>query len=334
MKKRSPFLWLIPLILLLLLIPFVVPSALVYAGAEEAVSLPVFTPVELGNPNPESLFPLPAPRDPNPTPYVPNPEGFVYDGDGIPWEYRDGTIYVKVETREILDTKVFFTWVQIADPSQLRAHVTGETNPVKLAKKLNTVLAINGDWYSVRGGGIIYRNGTLMRSPQRGDRHDTLIIDDQGDFHIIHHATQEDFAPYEGHIMHSFMFGPGLVVDGELMTSNEDIFVKNIYGSGAGMGMHLKCQRQVLCQMGKLQDLIISTEGPTDKRRENGFTGIEIAQLAYDMGAVNAYNLDGGNSTCLALNGIRLNRLGKGSVRDVSDIVYFITAEQASAAAE
>ena len=35
MKKRHPLLWLIPLILLLLLIPFMVPSALPYAGAEE-----------------------------------------------------------------------------------------------------------------------------------------------------------------------------------------------------------------------------------------------------------------------------------------------------------
>ena len=40
MKKRLSPLWLVPLILLLLLIPFVVPSALPYAGAEgKAVSL-------------------------------------------------------------------------------------------------------------------------------------------------------------------------------------------------------------------------------------------------------------------------------------------------------
>ena len=40
MKNKSPLLWLIPLILLLLLVPFLVPSALTYAGAEEA-DLPV-----------------------------------------------------------------------------------------------------------------------------------------------------------------------------------------------------------------------------------------------------------------------------------------------------
>ena len=317
------FLRVAAILILIAFTAFLVPSSMPSAEAED-YEVPAYVPVEL---EAESVEPLPMGDK---APYAPLESGYLPDEAG----YVDPTISVRIEKMRAYETDIRLVWVQIADPSQLRAHVTGETNPVKLAKKLNTVLAINGDWYSVRGGGIIYRNGTLMRSPQRGDRHDTLIIDDQGDFHIIHHATQEDFAPYEGHIMHSFMFGPGLVVDGELMTSNEDIFVKNIYGSGAGMGMHLKCQRQVLCQMGKLQYLIISTEGPTDKRRENGFTGIEIAQLAYDMGAVNAYNLDGGNSTCLALNGIRLNRLGKGSVRDVSDIVYFITAEQASAAAE
>ena len=34
MKKNRPLLWLVPLIVLLLLVPFIVPSALPYAGAE------------------------------------------------------------------------------------------------------------------------------------------------------------------------------------------------------------------------------------------------------------------------------------------------------------
>ena len=51
MKKKQTALWLIPLILLLLLIPFIVPSSLSVAGAE-SVDLPVFEPVVLSNPNP------------------------------------------------------------------------------------------------------------------------------------------------------------------------------------------------------------------------------------------------------------------------------------------
>ena len=67
MKKTHTLLWLIPLILLLMLVPFVVPSALSVAGAEE-VDLPVYDPVDLSNPDPDPLFPLPSPKEDNPTP--------------------------------------------------------------------------------------------------------------------------------------------------------------------------------------------------------------------------------------------------------------------------
>ena len=156
-------------------------------------------------------------------------------------------------------------------------------------------------------------------------------IDDEGNFHILHRPANdaEAFAPYEGHILHSFIFGPGLVIDGQLMTDDTETYVRNKYGSGAGMGLPVKAQRQALCQMGKLSYLIITTEGPNDKQdKEHGFTAAELGQLAYNMGAINAYNLDGGNSTFLSLNDVKLNRFGKGGIRDITDLIYFITAEE------
>ena len=117
------------------------------------------------------------------------------------------------------------------------------------------------------------------------------------------------------------------------MTDDTDTFVRNQYGSGAGMGLQNKTQRQAFCQMGELSYLIITTEGPSSKQdKDHGFTAAELAQLAYDAGAVNAYNMDGGNSACLALDGVKLNRFGKGGIREITDLVYFITAEEAPAA--
>jgi hypothetical protein len=163
MKKNRPLLWLIPLVVLLLLVPFIVPSALPYAGAE-STDLPVYAPVELENPNPEPLLPLPSPKEAFPTPYDAKAENFVMDeATGAPVEYRDSTLYVKIESRIVNNTRVYFTWVQIADPSQLRTLVTGETSPVKKAINVKAVVAINGDWYSGRREGVIYRNGVLIR---------------------------------------------------------------------------------------------------------------------------------------------------------------------------
>ena len=281
MTKKRALLWLIPTILLLLLIPFIVPSALTYAGAE-ALDLPEYNPVELTNPNPGAQLPLPDARGADLEHYSANPDGYVYDeATEAAWEYRDGTLYVKIENRMIGNTKVFFTWVQIADPTQLRTHVSQETSPIREAKKVNPVLAISGDWYSGRSEGIIYRNGVLMRAPKPFGNYDALIIDDQGDFHILYRPAADAFTPYEGHILHSFLFGPALVIDGELQ-----VFDKNNYGSGAGMGLPNKTQRQAICQMDKLSYLIITTEGPKDTNaKDGGFT-------AFTTTFENLYGLD------------------------------------------
>ena len=322
MKNPRIFLWLIPLILLLLLVPFVVPSALTYAGAESA-DLPAYAPVTLENPNPDPL-PMPDPKGIDTAGYAAHTDGFVFDeATQAAWEYRDGTIYVKIEVRTIDKTKVYFTWVQIADPTQLRTHCTGnESNPMTEARKVGALLAISGDWYTGRKEGIIYRDFVLMRPPHTFGDHDALIIDDEGWFHILYRPADNAFEPYTGHIMHSFLFGPGLVIDGQLQT-----FDGNNYGSGR-MGLHKPTQRQALCQMDKLSYLVITTEGPNESRG-GGFTVEQLAKLCYDMGAKNAYNLDGGNSACLILNNTKMNRFGKGGYRPITDLVYFVSAEPA-----
>ena len=215
----------------------------------------------------------------------------------------------------------------------MRTQITGETSPIKLSQRLKAVVAINGDWYSGRNEGTIYRNTVLMRAPKSvRERYDVLIVDDEGNFHILHRPKDDAIAPYEGHILHTFLFGPGLVIDGKLMTDDTDTFEKNIYGSGAGMGLNNRTQRQALCQMGELSYLILTTEGPTSKNdKDHGFTAGELARLAYDMGAINAYNMDGGNSACLTVGGVKLNRFGKGGIREITDMVYFITAEPPAA---
>ena len=330
MRKNRPLVWLIPLILLLLLIPFVVPSALTYAGAE-GDSLPVYAPVELAGKHPEPLS-MPDPSVPSPDHYEANPDCFIYDeATGLPCGYQDDTIYIKIETGMVRGNLVYFTWVQIADASQMRTFARrSDSYPDRMAKALDSLLAVNADWFSDRAGGIIYRNGVLMRAEKDAPRHDVLIIDDEGDCHILRHPSLDDFKPYEGHILHSFLFGPGLVINGELMTSDTETFVQNHYGTGNGMGLTNRTQRQIFCQMGKLSYLIITTEGPQETK-DGGFTAAEAADLAYAMGAVNAYNFDGGNSACVIMKNprantyVKLNRYKK-TARSIPDLIYFVTA--------
>ena len=80
--------------------------------------------------------------------------------------------------------------------------------------------------------------------------------------------------------------------------------------------------------MGPLSYLVITAEGP-EQSEGGGFSTDQMARLAYDMGAQQAFNLDGGTSACLVLGGERLNALGNGgkSNRAVGDMVYFVTLE-------
>ena len=123
--KKKLLVWLIPLILLLVLIPFIVPSALPDAGAEEAaLDLPEYEPVELANPAPGAVPTEEVPWGKKGTRekviWGPHINGFTTNEKGKNRGYLDGTISVKTDERTIDGTRVIFTWIQIADPSQIR----------------------------------------------------------------------------------------------------------------------------------------------------------------------------------------------------------------------
>ena len=53
---------------------------------------------------------------------------------------------------------------------------------------------------------------------------------------------------------------------------------------------------------------------------------LQFAQLAKELGAVTAYNLDGGDSTMLIFNNEKVNDKENQNTRDISDIIYFASA--------
>ena len=323
--QKKDLKWLIPLTLLLLCLPLLVPSAV----AEELpdwlkeADLPVYEPVELENPDAE---PLPLGDK---AVYKPRADGFLPDNAG----YLDSTLSVRIESRVIKDTRMQFTWIRIADPSQMRCapyrSFTSDSRAkaTMISRKVQgAVVAINGDWPASkekRKHGLVVRNGDLIRTKDC-ERYDSLSIDMAGDFHIIRHAAEADYAAYEGNILHSFVFGPALVIDGEKVTVDrkkkmEDAMIRHCEGwHGA--------QRNVLCQMGPLSYLIITSEGP-EQKKGTGLSIDEMSWLTYAIGAKQAFNLDGGSSTWLVLNDERINTMKTKNFRIVQDILYFATAE-------
>lgn len=263
----------------------------------------------------------PIPWDAEKMPYLPKAGGYLPDGAG----YKDESLDIRVETFRHEDTTVMAVYVTIQDPSQLRTVTASPHYPSKalapvaaMTKKVGAVLGINGDYFSFHNQGVVIRNARVLRNRPHEGR-DTLIIDDKGDFTILTPTTQEKLDAFEGNIIHAFCFGPGLVVDGQAITTTEDISINN--------GKNRKTQRMVIGQLGPLQYLILTNEGP-ENEGSVGFDLVQMAKLCKDKGMINAYNLDGGSSCTVALNNKKINARSSGKVRSVGDIICFASLEK------
>ena len=250
-------------------------------------------------------------------PYAPHQEAYLPEQTG----YHDDSLDIRVETFRRHDTTVMAVYVRLSDPSQLRTAMAAKPPSQKtmvvssMAKKNNAVLAINGDYFSFHQNGIVVRGGKMWRNRPDGKR-DILIVDDNGDFTILPQCRKEDYERYTGTVMHAFCFGPGLVVNGQALTSLEHADVGNAPAKAT--------QRIALGQTGPLEYLIIATEGPENKGSV-GFTILQMAELCQEMGCNNAYNLDGGSSSSVVLGGKKINALSTGKIRPVGDCIYFAT---------
>lgn len=236
-------------------------------------------------------------------------------------EYADPTISVRIETGRIHDTNYRIAYVKIADASQLRSEMASgyyseqTLQGTGLAKRVNAVLAINGDYFSYRTEGYTCRQGKTYRTRCDGLM-DVMILDENGDMHIIKQATNDQIAAFEGKPINGYTFGPGLIIDGERQTNFLD----------TGNGPNTNAQRMCLAQTGPLEYMCISSEGPEDP----GSVGMTLEQFndlvsSFDN-IQNAYNLDGGSSVTMVFKNKKVNSPDNPKRRPLSDIIYFATA--------
>lgn len=248
----------------------------------------------------------------------PRPEGYLPDTGG----YEDGSLSVKIETLREHETNILVARVKIADPSQLRTAMagrygtTGTVLPDRLAQRANAVLAINGDFFNFNSFGYLVRQGKLYRDKTNKSL-DVLIIDENADFHILIDPKPAQTHGFEGTIVNSFNFGPALVKDGEIVHTTKRMNV----------GLEKETQRMGIGQLGPLEYICVAAEGP-EQKGSDGLTIPEFAQLMKDLGAVQAYNLDGGSSSAMMLGGEKINARSTKKIRPICDILYFSTLEQ------
>ena len=249
---------------------------------------------------------------------TPIAENFTENG------YRDETIIVEMDKQRMFDSDVYIAYVKIATPSQIRTAVAGKklgsssTNHTStISKNYNGIVAVNGDYYTKTKAGYIVRMGKSYRE-KTSKNMDLLLIDELGDFHLIlrgHENQEEALKAFqsEHEIVNGFFFGPALVKDGEKLDIPKNYqFDPNQKNPRAG-----------IAQLGTLTYALVVVNGRTDGSA--GVTMEEFASVMEEIGAEQAYNLDGGNSATLAFHGEVYNDKPQAE-RAVTDIIYFASA--------
>ena len=252
--------------------------------------------------------------------YTPNPHGFTKNS------YEDASLSVKMERRDIDGVRYDIAWIKVASPTQLRTAIAGAPNevvaekPGRMARSVNAVVAINGDFYTQRKDGLIYRQGQAFRYVLNPEK-DILVIDDLGDLHVFlgsENQTTEllTFLQSGRTIVNAFTFGPAIVKDGVALPIPETYLTR--------FDSNVRAPRTVIAQIGPLEYVFVEAEGRVSHSK--GVTTDQMGEFMVELGVKTAYCLDGGNSSIMLFNGKYYDANYAASEREQSDIIYVCSA--------
>ncbi|NLI92528.1 MAG: phosphodiester glycosidase family protein [Peptococcaceae bacterium] len=168
--------------------------------------------------------------------------------------------------------------------------------------------------HGFRNQGYVLRNGVLYRDSARGAADDeALVINQAGNFSIIHENQVSTQSLNTAGIWQIFSFGPALIENGQIAVD-----------SSSEVSQSQKSNpRTAIGQISDLHYIIIVSDGRTSE--SEGLSLLELAQEFKQRGCTTAYNLDGGGSSTMVFNGKIINNPTDGrnaKEREVSDIVY------------
>jgi len=246
------------------------------------------------------------------------------------WAYEKANL--KIEIRQKKDTEIPLVWYEVelwCSPEEpIVSMVTNEEkpgasfkSPQYITRTNQYVFAINDDFfgdriYNKEMVGVSIRNEKLISSKtyKRSGAYlpnlDTLAIYKDGSVEVNYCAevTPEEFL--ERGAVDVFAFGPILIRDGEINPVLDTHFRPAEPRVGFGM-------------IEPYHYAVVVVEGRHSKSR--GHNCLFVAQRLLEMGAVQALNLDGGQTSALMFMGEKINITGKSGrsakVRNLSGMI-------------
>lgn len=240
------------------------------------------------------------------------------------WSADGTTITVKEVSTGSGDATVtyFIAELHLSDATVLRSafaqdsfgtNIVDETSDI--AAQNGAILAINGDYYGFRETGIVVRNGVAWRDA--GAREGLAFYRD-GHVELYDETATSADALVDAGVWNTLSFGPALVADGEVLDGIDDVEVDTNFGNHSIQG------DQPRTAIGVIADnhlLLVVVDGRS-AGYSAGATMTELATLMKGLGAVTAYNIDGGGSSTMFFDGEVVNRPSNGGERGTSDILY------------
>ncbi|MFD1135942.1 phosphodiester glycosidase family protein [Paenibacillus urinalis] len=195
-------------------------------------------------------------------------------------------------------------------------------NTSDVASGKNAIFAINGDYYGFRSDGVIIRNGTLYRdSPVR----DAMALFADGSMQTYNETEVSSSELLADGAVHTLSFGPILIQDGEITGDFSHVKIDSNFGNRSIQAAN---PRTAIGMIEPNHYVFVVVDGRRNKGYSRGMTLDELAQLMDDLGATEAYNLDGGGSSTMVFMGRVVNNpQGKNEERGVSDILYVAEGE-------
>ena len=218
--------------------------------------------------------------------------------------------------------------VVLADATLLRSgfaenkfgtNIVADTSVI--AKYYDATFAINGDYYGFRESGIVVRDGIAFRD--KGTRTGLAFYRD-GSMKLYDERSTTADELVAGGVWNTLSFGPGLLENGQFVPGMDQVEVDTNLFNHSIQGRQPRTGIGII-NANHLLFVVADGRSPGYSR---GVTMTEFATIFKDLGATEAYNLDGGGSATMYFNGAVVNNpLGKGKERGTSDILYIVAPE-------
>ncbi len=185
----------------------------------------------------------------------------------------------------------------------------------QIAAENDAVFAVNGDYYGFRDTGIVIRNGVVYRdAPGR----EGLVFYTDGTVEIYDETTTSADELIADGAWNTLSFGPTIVADGAVVDGIDEVEIDTNVGNHSIQGSHPRTAVGVIDE----NHLVFVVVDGRDEGYSRGATMTELADIMLSLGATTAYNLDGGGSSTMYVDGEVINQPSNGGERATSDILY------------